>query len=119
MMRTSLTFVRYVRQQLDAGEAFLRRYPYTTCLFVMLAVVLLAITRRPDLFFNPEFWAEDGAVWYTAAYHNGFWSTVLQPYPEYLAVPQRVVAYISTLPPLSVAPLLMNVAGLVFQLLPI
>lgn len=111
--------MKYIYHYYKRIEALLEKHKWLFGVCLVLLAALLAVTRRPDVFLNAQFWAEDGAVWYTDAYQNGFWNTILKPYPDYLAVPQRLFAFLSTLIPFSLAPLCMNVMGLGFQLLPV
>ncbi len=87
-------------------------------LVVFLIAVLAVISRRPDAVTNPQFFAEDGAVWYADAYQLGLHS-LLVPDAGYLQIFPRVVAALATLVPLLFAPLLMSVIGIVVQVLPV
>lgn len=109
----------YLHKLYTTAKAAINRHPMLFCLAIVAFAALLAFTRRPDIFVTPQFWAEDGAVWYTDAYQNGFWSTILKPYPEYLAIPQRILVFISTWFPFGIAPLFLNVSGLLLQLIPV
>lgn len=37
-----------------------------------LIAVLILFYKRPDAFYNPQFWAEEGSVFFAEAYHHGF-----------------------------------------------
>jgi len=39
---------------------------------VYCLAVLAILSRRPDALFRPQFYAEDGAVWYAEAYDFGW-----------------------------------------------
>ncbi len=111
--------MQQIRRYYKHVELFLGQHPRAFFAAGLALVILLAVSRRPDLFFNAQFWAEDGAVWYTDAYHKDFLTTIFAPYPEYFAVPQRIIAFFSALVPFNFAPLLMNIAGFAGQLLPV
>ena len=87
-------------------------------LIVFAIAALAVISRRPDAITNPQFFAEDGAVWYADAYRLGLHSL---PVPDagYLQTFPRVVAALAALVPLMFAPFLMNVIGIVVQVLPV
>jgi hypothetical protein len=78
---------------------------------------LIVVSRRPDALFHPQFWAEDGAVWYADAYNKGI-GTLLRPHDSYLQTLPRLVALASQWVPLRLAPFLFNVLALIIQALP-
>ena len=88
-------------------------------LFVFAIAFAAVVSRRPDALFNPQFFAEDGALWYHDAYMFGWLAPLFQPYVGYFATLPRLVASPALLVPLRFAPLLMNLAGLVLQVLPV
>lgn len=91
--------------------------PWTT---VCLALVYFAaaVSRRPSVLTNPQFWAEDGPVFYKQARELGLFETLVIPYGGYLLTWPRVVASVSPALPLAYGPLLFNVAALLTQALP-
>ncbi len=86
-------------------------------LLFFAAGFLLVYARRPDAILNAQFFAEDGVFFYRDAYELGFRSLFLT-YGGYFHTLLRLVAMISQLVPFAWAPLLMNVAAIVVQLLP-
>ena len=74
------------------------------CLTVLVAAALVVL-RKPDVLNNPQFYAEDGAVWYADAYNLGWLRALTIPDGGYLNSLQRLVAAISLLVPLRYAPL--------------
>lgn len=65
-------------------------------------VVLLMVARRPESFARPQFWAEDGAIFFNQADHLG-WRCLFIPYGGYLHFLLRVAASLaSALDPLWV-----------------
>ncbi|ALF53614.1 hypothetical protein ACX27_13440 [Nostoc piscinale CENA21] len=91
---------------------------YTHLLIFILAFVLL-ITRRPDAIFNPQFWAEDGSIFYAQAYNNGIIKSLFSPFAGYLNIVPRLTAAFSTILPLKAAPLLFNLIAIIIQILPV
>lgn len=71
------------------------------------------------LFNHPTFYAEDGAVWYADAYSFGWLRSLASPAGGYLNTLPRLVAALLLWAPFSVAPLMMNLTGLVLQALPV
>jgi hypothetical protein len=63
------------------------RLPLTIAL--CLAIILY---RKWDSFVNPQFWAEDGAIFFQGAHELG-WSSILRPYAGYHHFLQRLLAY--------------------------
>lgn len=60
-------------------------------LAVMLGALVVLISRRPDQWFSPQFWAEDGMFFFADAANHG-WKSVFFPYAGYLHLVPRVVA---------------------------
>jgi hypothetical protein len=89
-------------------------------LFLIAAVAsAVVISRRPDAFTNPQFYAEDGWIWFSYAYNLGPWHSLLLPLQGYFQTQPRLVALIATAFPLSWAPLIYNTFGLAFQIAPV
>src|SRR5581483_9341337 len=87
-------------------------------LAVLFAAILIVISRRPDAFTNPQFWAEDGAQWYADAYNCGWWKVLLAPSAGYIQVLPRLCATLALVFPLIYAPALCNAAAVGMQVLP-
>ena len=79
---------------------------------------IIVFSRRPDAVLNAQFFAEDGRVWYQDAYNYGL-NSLFMPEAGYLHVLHRSVALIAVLFPLALAPLVMNLGAIVFQILPV
>ncbi len=86
---------------------------------VFLVSVLLVISRRPDAVTNPQFWAEDGTLWYAQAHNLGGWKILFQPVAGYFCTVPRLAAALAQLVPLAAAPLLFNLIAIFFQVLPV
>ncbi|MFN6436774.1 MAG: hypothetical protein RMY35_007675 [Nostoc sp. DedSLP01] len=86
----------------------------------MFIVAFIAIvSKRPDAILNPQFWAEDGTVFYAQAYNNGIINSLFSPYAGYLHAVPRLTAAFSMLFPLKFAPLIFNLIAIVIQILPV
>jgi len=85
--------------------------------FVLAALALF--TRRTGLFLHPQFYAEDGYVWFAQAYNTGWLHSLTLPEGGYLNTLQRLVAGLSLLVPFRWSPAVMVWAGLLIQVLPL
>lgn len=84
--------------------------------YVLLSVGILVV-RRPDAVTHPQFWAEDGTVYFSDAYNRGA-DVLLTPGAGYLVLTPRLTALLAQPLGLAGAPALFNLVGLSFQLLP-
>jgi len=119
--RSAMALSRFVAagrstiQRLDAREGL-----STFWLIASFAVALvLIVLRDPSLFTHPQFWAEDGKVWFVQAYDGGWLHSLTQPLGGYLNTLQRLGAGAALLVPFRWAPLVMLLEGLFFQALPV
>jgi len=87
-------------------------------LIVFATAFLIVCSRRPDAILNPQFYAEEGAFFYRDAYQLGLHSLLLT-YGGYFHTVLRLVALFVQLFPFGWAPLVMNLAGITFQVLPL
>lgn len=90
---------------------------FHTLIFAFSFVVLGM--RRPDALFNPQFWAEDGSVWYADTYNLGAINTLFLPYAGYLGTFQRLIGAFTQLFPLIWGPLIFNLVAIFIQILPV
>ena len=89
-------------------------------LLIAFALVLLALfSRMPSLFLHPQFYAEDGAVWYSQAYNLHWLRSLEVQQAGYLQTLPRLVVGVVLFFPMLWAPLLMNLAGAIVQALPV
>jgi hypothetical protein len=79
---------------------------------------LIVWSRRPDAILNPQFFAEDGALFYRDAYHLGLHSVFLT-YGGYFHTLLRLTALLAQAFPFSWAPLVMTLVGITVQVLPV
>lgn len=69
-------------------RSWLTRPPFAATLLVC---ALALVARRPDLLRNPQFWAEDGPIFFQQNWEQGL-AALAQPYAGYLHTVQRLVA---------------------------
>jgi hypothetical protein len=86
---------------------------------IFLFACIVLVTRRPDAIFHAQFYAEDGHVWFADAYNLGWWHTLLRAQDGYLQTLPRLAAALALLAPLSLAPLVLNLAALAVEALPV
>ncbi len=86
---------------------------------VFLCVLAAIFSRRPDMFLHAQFYAEDGTCWYAQAYNFHWLHSLLIQQAGYMQTFPRLVAGLTLLFPIRFAPLLMNVAGALIQVLPV
>ena len=81
-------------------------------LFAFFTLCLLAfVLKSPDAYVDPQFWAEDGTVFFQQQWNHG-WPQVFVPYAGYLHVIPRLVAWAASFFPIVWAPTLHNFANL-------
>jgi hypothetical protein len=85
---------------------------------VFLFCVLIVASRRPDVLFHAQFWAEDGKFWYADAYNLGALAPFLHPAAGYFQTLPRLAALMAVALPLPLAPLALNCIAIVIQVLP-
>jgi hypothetical protein len=86
---------------------------------VVCAAIALIFSRQPDALLHAQFFAEDGKIWFTDAYNNGWFTSLFKAQDGYFQTLPRLAAALSLLAPLAMAPLVMNLAGLIIQTLPV
>lgn len=114
-----------IREHLDKFELwlsfFLNNRKYRSLFFVLLFLIssTLVIVRKPDTITNPQFYAEDGTLWYSEAYNNGPIKPFLVPKQGYFHTFPRLGAATSLSFDLRYAPLVLNSIAIIIQILPI
>ena len=79
---------------------------------------LIVVSRRPDALINPQFFAEDGTIWYAQAHDVG-WRSLFSPFHRgYFDTAERLVGLASLLIPMLWAPLLFNLIAVAVEALP-
>lgn len=87
-------------------------------LSITIIAILITVSRRPDAFFNAQFWAEDAVIWYAEAYAKGWFAPIFSSQNGYFQTVSRLVAAGSMAVDLKHAPLFFNICGAFFQILP-
>lgn len=77
-----------------------------------IAAFLITASHRPDAVLDPQFWAEDGKMWYQQAYNNGWLTALFTPEAGYYQTISRIVAAASLLLPLAWAPAFFNITAI-------
>ena len=88
-------------------------------LVAFVAVFIAVFSRLPGALLHPQFFAEDGWVWYQQAYNLHWLRSLGIAQAGYLGTLPRLVAGLTLLFPMRWAPLIMNLAGTVIQVLPV
>jgi hypothetical protein len=88
-------------------------------LFAFVLAFLAIFSRLPGALLHPQFFAEDGWIWFQQAYNQHWWPTLFLAYEGHLQTLPRLVAGLTLWFPLQWAPLIMNLAGAVMQALPV
>jgi len=89
---------------------------YISIFAVSLMVLFL---RNPAAFIHPQFWAEDGKVWYAEAYNQGPVLTLFKYHIDYFQTISRMAASLAQAVPLALAPLVFILVSAVIQALPV
>lgn len=97
------------------GKRFAAVMHMGTFLFACAVVVM----RHPDSLFHPQFFAEDGAIWFAEAYNWGAWKAMVWTYNGYFQLLPRLAAGLALLAPLRLAPLIQNLIAIAVQALPV
>ena len=86
---------------------------------LFLFTCLVVFSRRPDAVLRPQFWAEDGRVFFEDAYNVGWSESLFRPYGGYFHAVPRLGAAVALLGPLFAAPLVLNAIAIALQALPV
>jgi hypothetical protein len=83
----------------DAGKTHLQFWILSGVIFALL------ILRHPESVTHPQFWAEDGSVFFRWQFLYGLKACLFQPYNGYLCVMQRLIAAFASWFPVYYIPL--------------
>ena len=97
--------------------AWSRRHPCAFQISKISVIVVLIVLRRPSAVLRPEFWAEDGLVWWGDAHAYGRESLLFTD-AGYLQTVSRLTAIASQPVGLAMAPLLFALVALTCQAAP-
>src|SRR6202453_4376255 len=86
---------------------------------IFVAALIAIFTRLPGALLHPQFFAEDGWVWYEQAYNLHWLRSLEIAQAGYMQTFPRLVTGVALLFPMQWAPLIMNLAGAVVQALPV
>lgn len=82
--------------------------------FIFLVCLLLFFLKSPDAVLYPQFWAEDGAIFYAQQFGKN-WPQLTTPYAGYIHFIPRMIAWLAIpIKPLYV-PLFYNVAAIIID----
>jgi hypothetical protein len=98
-------------------EEMQRLRPWQLALAFVAACVII-FSRRPDALFHAQFWAEDGVVWFSQAYNDGWWRPLFVTEVGYFQTLPRLAAALALLVPLSHAPLVCNLVAVAVEAIP-
>lgn len=93
------------------------RWYWLVLLWAVAALIMAS--HRPSSLLHPQFWAEDGEVWYQQAYQNGPLLPLIQTQAGYFQTFPRLAADTALHVPFHLAPLIMNLFALVVEGLPV
>jgi hypothetical protein len=86
---------------------------------IMLVAVAIVIAHRVDAFTTPQFYAEDGAQWFSSAYAVGPIRALGLSLDGYFQVVSRLGPVIAAPFGIINAPLIFNICGLLIQVAPV
>jgi hypothetical protein len=109
--------VMALRERFNARLQTVRPWCWQAIIFLLSFAILLS--RRPDVIFRPQFWAEEGQLFYAQAYNVDLVRPLFWTYGGYLHVFPRLIADLAQFFPLISAPLLFNLVALTVQILPV
>ena len=84
--------------------------PLRFCFYLIAAIGLLWV-KSPDAILNPQFWAEDGAIFFKQQFGEA-WPPLFEPYSGYLHLVPRLVAALGTALDVLYAPAFYNACAL-------
>lgn len=94
-------------------------HPWCWQAIIFLLSFAIIVSRRPDVILRPQFWAEDGQLFYAQAYNAGWLHPLFWSAGGYLHTVPRLIAAVAQFFPLIYAPLLFSLAAIIVQILPI
>src|SRR3954447_3150542 len=104
---------RFATRWLDTDGLY-----FPALLLGFLIAALAVISRRPDALFNPQFFAEDGNIWFADAYNYGWLQALAMTHTGYFQTLPRLGAALALAVPLQHAPWVTNLIGLLLQVAP-
>lgn len=92
--------------------------PYVLPAIVFVAAAAAVFLRHRDVFLVPQFYAEDGTLWFARAHNIGAWRAVFMPDSGYFQIVSTLTAALSTAVPLRYAPLVFSLVAAAIETLP-
>jgi hypothetical protein len=75
-------------------------------------ILILLVLRRPDAVINPQFWAEDGTIYFSGQLHHPGFAVLFETYKGYLPLIPRLVAAFASWFSAAYTPLIYNLCAL-------
>jgi hypothetical protein len=94
----------------------LRPWQHGAAFLLSCAVLIL---RRPDAVLHPQFFAEDGHIWFADAYNFGWWTALFRTQDGYFQTLPRLGSSVALLVPFALAPLVLILIAIAVQALPV
>lgn len=82
-----------------------------------MAIIAISILRKPQLMYQPRFYAEEGQAFFSFAYNNSFIDYLLTPMFGYYALYNVIATALASKFPLEIAPLITIYESLVVQII--
>lgn len=101
-----------VRPYASRLERFVPASPFVRWAMLASAIAVVLFLRRPDSLLNPQFWAEDGAIFFRDQLLLGTAAALVHPYAGYVHLVPRLVAAIASAFPPERQPLLYDASAL-------
>lgn len=102
-------FLSRIKNKMN-GFSRLEKYIAVAGLFIFVFSVI--VSRRPDIIFNAQPWAEDGKIWMENIYNNGFWNSLIYPQNGYYQTISRITYGMAILTGISNAALVANIIAI-------
>jgi len=109
----AITFLQQVRSRYDLGDS-----KKTERLAYLGAILIIYCFRSAPFLLNPQFWAEDGVIYFQSAWNEGF-SSMLKPYAGYYCTISRLIALLASWGPVEYGPLIFALPSFILQALPL
>lgn len=100
-------------------EGGLKSLGWRLHILVFITAFVIVVVRKSDVILNPQFWAEDGAIFYANAYNAGIIHSLFLPLSGYFQSISRLVAAFAQIFPFSLGPLIFNIIAIVIKVLPV
>jgi hypothetical protein len=86
-----------------------------TILLTIFVTILILVLRKPEAFFNAQFWAEDGPIFFKESHQFGLESLLMRA-RGYYRTDGRIIALLVNCFPTYYAPLLYNLSALLITI---